>query len=243
MTKHHLPHLHSQLLSSLNEQQRAQILRQIQYHLQAPPLEELQLNQAISLLFHIMPGVTRPMSSKGLAQWLWNSSNLYRNKRVLDIGTGCGIQGLVCLLGGAESLLCTDILDAAIQCAKFNLQAAGLETRAQLQVSDLFDSIDNQSGFDLIVFAQPYFSGNPLPDYEFTRGMLDPEGLLPRFFQGARRFLNPEGQLALMGWKFAGQGNDPEFIAPGFDFQIVHKESYLDWSGVQQGEFHIVLLR
>ena len=55
-------------LGALNDQQRTQILRQIQYHIEAPPWEEVDLNGSISLRLNILPGVTRPMSSKGLGK-------------------------------------------------------------------------------------------------------------------------------------------------------------------------------
>ena len=45
-----------------------------------------------------------------------------------------------------------------------------------------------------------------------------------------------------MGWKFAGELNDPALIAPIFGFKIISIEPYFDWTGVQQGEFHIILL-
>ena len=237
-----LMHLDSKAFPSLNDQQKAQILRQIQYHVEAPPWEDLDLNGLLSLRLRILPGVTRPMSSKGLAKWLFRSSELYRNKNVLDIGTGCGIQGIVCLLGGAHSVLMTDIVQSATICTQMNLSESGLSQRAIVQQSDLFNSINDSARFDLIVFAQPYFSGKPIDTYEFTRGMLDPEGLLQRFFRDARTFLRRGGYLALMGWGFAGDGNEPALIGPQFGFKLAHTESYYDWKGVQQGEFRVVLL-
>lgn len=210
--------------------------------MEAPPWEDLDLNSLLSLRLRILPGVTRPMSSKGLAKWLWRSSELYRNKNVLDIGTGSGIQGIVCLLGGAHSVLMTDIVQPATVCTQMNLDELGLAQRAAVQLSDLFNSITDSAQFDLIVFAQPYFSGKPIESYEFTRGMLDPDGLLHRFFRDARNFLRPDGRLALMGWNFAGVENSPAFIGPQFGFKLTHKELYYDWKGVQQGEFHVVLL-
>ncbi len=228
-------------LSLLNEKQKAQILRQIQYHMDAPPFENVQLNSVITLHMDIMPDVTRPMSSKGLAKWLWSNTDLYRNKKVLDIGTGCGIQGIVCLLGGAESVVFTDIMQAACKCAKNNLHKAGLENKGKIEMSDLFDTIKSKKIYDLIVFAQPYFSGKPISGYEFTRGMFDSEELQIRFFKEARKYLNTKGRILLMGWDFAGKKNSPTYIGPQYGFRITKKDIYYDWVGVQQGEFQILL--
>ena len=145
-------------------------------------------------------------------------------------------------MGGAKSVLMSDVCQSAAMCSETNLRSLGLNENAQVQVSNLFDSIPPNSHFDLIVFAQPYFYGSPIDNYEFTKGMLDPEGLLPRFFEKARLFLQPGGHLLLMGWKFAGERNDPALIGPNFGFKVLQTELYFDWNGVQQGEFHIVLL-
>lgn len=228
-------------LSSLSPPQRAQIIRQIEYHLKAPPYEEIKLSDVVFLRTHICSGVTRPMSSKGLAQWLWRSPDLYFRKRVLDMGTGCGVQGITCMLRGAEFVLLSDVTAEAARCAQDNLNASGLGARGKVQVSDLFESLRTEDAFDLIVFAQPYFEGTPLPQFPFTRGMLARGDLLNGFFQKARGFLRPGGHLVLMGWSFAGKANDPGVAGPKFGFTQIRRDLYRDESGVQHGEFHVVL--
>lgn len=233
----------SDTITGLTPEQRAQIIRQIQYHLDSPPHEDVFLNKVISLHLPVSCDVTRPMSSKGLARWLWDSPNLYFRKRVLDMGTGCGIQGMTCLLGGADYVLLSDVSQEAVKCAESNLVDSGLGGRADVRVSDLFEQLGGVEPFDLIVFAQPYFVGSPISEYPFTRGMLSGQDLLPRFFQSARHFLRPGGRLALMGWSFAGAASDPVLVGPRYGFEQICKDMYRDDAGVQQGEFHVVLFK
>lgn len=234
-------HIDVSSLSSLTPNQKIQILSQIEYHLDAPSYEEIKLSDTVSLQMHICAGVTRPMSSKGLARWLWRSPDLYFRKRVLDIGTGCGVQGITCLLGAADFALLSDVSDESARCAQGNLCASGLGARGEVQVSDLFESLGRVGSFDLVVFAQPYFEGNPLPQFPFTRGMLAPNDLLHRFYADVRNFLRPGGHVVLMGWSFAGGANDPAAVGPQYGFTEIRRELYRDQSGVQKGEFHVLL--
>ena len=227
----------------LNEEQLNQIQKQIQFHLTSNPYEYLELNSNIRLKFAIFPNVTRPMSSKGLAKWLWSNNTLFANKKVLDIGTGCGIQGVICKLGGAESVTCTDIIPNAITCAEENIKnILPKNNNTKVILSDLFESLSDTEKYDLIIFAQPYFSGKPNEKYNFTIGMQNTVEIQNRFFGRVKDFLNPNGKILMMGWNFAGKENNPIQISKQFDLNIEKVEQYHDWQGVQQGKFDIILL-
>ncbi|MFN0140663.1 MAG: methyltransferase [Pyrinomonadaceae bacterium] len=229
-------------LDHLSTQQKNQIFKQIQYHVSALPIETVELTTNLILKFSILPNVTRPMSSKGIAKWLWRNSQLFIGKRVLDIGTGCGIQGITCKLGGASEVVLTDVVEQAVECSLINARNI-LPTNENLTASksDLFESINNDEPFDLIVFAQPYFPGSPIADYEFTRGMFDTVGLQHRFFQDAKKYLRENGRIVMMSWNFVGEENDPAMIAKDFGYDLIDKDSYFAWRGVQQGSFDVVV--
>jgi len=229
--------------NNLNEEQLNQIQKQIQFHLTSNPYEYLDLNSNVRLKFGIQQNVTRPMSSKGLAKWLWNNNNLFANKKVLDIGTGCGIQGIICKLGGATSVTCTDIISNAITCTRENIKnILPKNDNTEVILSDLFESLSENEKYDLIIFAQPYFSGKPNEKYGFTIGMQNTTEIQNRFFRRVKDFLNPNGKILMMGWNFAGKENNPIHISKQFDISIEKTEQYHDWQGVQQGRFDIILL-
>jgi predicted RNA methylase len=227
----------------LSVEQRNQILKQVQYHISANQFEYLDLNNYIKLKFSIFPNVTRPMSSKGISKWLWNNSELFYNKKVCDIGTGCGIQGITCKLSGAEYVTFSDIIQDAVDCTKKNIKnILPNDIGTKVLLSDLFDSFELSEKFDLIIFAQPYFPGEPIEDYEFTKGMLNTQSIQNRFFENAKKFLNKNGKILMMGWEFVGMENNPSEISQSFGYKIVRTENYFDWQGVQQGVFNIILL-
>lgn len=229
-------------LETLSTEQKAQVLQQIRYHLGAPPHVDVVLNDVVSMRLQVGPGVTRPMSSKGLAQWLWAKPKLFYRRSVLDMGTGCGIQGITCLLGGCECAVLCDVTSSSVECAARNVKGAGLAERSRVVRSDLFEAMTQAQAFDLMVFAQPYFAGLPLPEFEFTRGMLDPGQLLNRFFSEARKFLKPSGCIVMMGWKFAGPVNDPASVGRAHGYEVLESYGYKDPDGIQCGSFEILVL-
>lgn len=226
----------------LNEEQFNQIQKQIQFHITANPYEYLELNSNVRLKFSIHQNVTRPMSSKGIAKWLWSNNYLFSNKKTLDIGTGCGIQGIVCKLGGADFVTCTDIIPNAVTCTNENIKnILPKNDNTRVLLSDLFDSLSEGEKYDLIIFAQPYFSGKPIENYDFTIGMLNTVDIQNRFFKNVKNYLSPNGKIVMMGWNFAGEENNPIEISKNHDLTICKNDKYYDWQGVQQGVFDVVV--
>jgi len=90
----------------------------------------------------------------------------------------------------------------------------------------LFDSFELSEKFDLIIFAQPYFPGEPIEDYEFTKGMLNTQSIQNRFFENAKKFLNKNGKIQigflpetnqtkfwLIEWEVAGKKYSNHYLA------------------------------
>lgn len=228
-------------LAGLTADQRRQLLNQVAYHLGAPPHEQVSITSLLSLKLQIDPGVTRPMSSKGISRWLWHASESLYGKHVLDMGTGCGIQGITCLLAGAQFVVLADVTNAAVECAGKNLLASGLQLRAQVLESDLFAALPKRE-FDVIIFAQPYFAGRPLRDYACTKGMLNDGTVLRRFFYDARPFLRPRGKIVMMDWSFAGDTNSAVRVGMANGYRVMELVEYVDPKGVQTGQFQVVVL-
>ena len=228
--------------NNLNEEQFNQIQKQIQFHLTSNPYEYLDLTPNVRLKFAIHQNVTRPMSSKGMAKWLWYNNDLFANKKVLDIGTGCGIQGIICKLGGAKSVKCTDIIPNAIDCTKENIKnILPKNDNTEAILSDLFEALTDSEKYDLIIFAQPYFSGKPNENHNCTIGMQNTTEIQERFFSRVKDFLNTNGKILMMSWNFAGKENSPTQISKQYNLNIEKIEQYHDWQGVQQGKFDIIL--
>lgn len=75
--------------------------------------------------------------------------------RVMDLGCGCGIVGIVAAKKcGAENVVMSDVDPNAVETAKKNADANGAGG-VKVVVSDGFDSVD-EAGFDLILSNPPY---------------------------------------------------------------------------------------
>lgn len=75
--------------------------------------------------------------------------------RVMDLGCGCGIVGILAAKKcGAENVVMSDVDPAAVETARRNAAANGAEG-AKIVLSDGFDGVD-EAGFDLILSNPPY---------------------------------------------------------------------------------------
>ena len=73
--------------------------------------------------------------------------------RVLDMGTGCGVNAILAASCASE-VVGVDINAKAIASARRNATRLGVDTRTSFCQSDLFDQVDGS--FDLIVFDPPF---------------------------------------------------------------------------------------
>jgi len=63
---------------------------------------------------------------QALARFLLDDPGLVKGKRVLDLGTGCGITAIAAALAGASTVLAADIDAVALQAVVLNAAAAGV---------------------------------------------------------------------------------------------------------------------
>lgn len=109
-----------------------------------------------------------------------------KNRRVLDMGAGSGIQSKAALIGGAISLIATDKNPQAI----LDLRKKGIKG---IQ-SDLFSDIEGK--FDLIIFNPPYLPSDDREDSESrltTTGGKRGDEIILRFLRSLKKHLANEG--------------------------------------------------
>ncbi|WP_456434754.1 HemK2/MTQ2 family protein methyltransferase [Methanopyrus sp.] len=105
------------------------------------------------------------------------------SERVLDVGTGCGIQGLSAAAEGCE-VVATDVNPAAVHCAMWNSRLNGLDV--DVREGDLFDPVLGER-FDVVLFNPPYLPGRELPEGDpIYRATEDPV-VIRRFLNGLLR--------------------------------------------------------
>ncbi len=190
--------------------------------------------------FVIFPGVLEPMSSLQLASYLHSRADWLTGKDVLDMGTGTGIQGIIAAKDGAERVVLSDVLRGACENARRNVTVQGVSAVCAVVESDLFENIDGR--FDVIVFAQPYFPGDPIPEHPASAGMLDRGQLICRFLSSASGHLRQEGVILMPFMDIAGDVNNPclQGRKAGFVVREVFRGKLSE--GLQPGAVHIYQL-
>jgi len=78
-----------------------------------------------------------------------------KNDVVLDMGTGCGILGILAAKK-ARRVIAVDVNPHAVRCAKMNAKLNGVTEKMEMLRSDLFKSIKKNEKFNLIIFNAPY---------------------------------------------------------------------------------------
>ena len=113
--------------------------------------------------------------------------------RVLDMGTGSGVNGIVAASRSRE-VLAVDVNPAAVACAMDNAERNGVADRVEVRESDLFQ---NASGrFDLIIFDPPYRWFRPHDMFE--RGTADESyRTLTAFFAQVNDHLSAEARVLI----------------------------------------------
>tara|TARA_Y100000310_G_scaffold336309_1_gene420471 strand:+ start:265 stop:792 length:528 start_codon:yes stop_codon:yes gene_type:complete len=118
------------------------------------------------------------------------SKYITKNKpqRVLDMGTGCGIQAITAKIYGAKEVVGVDIDPAAIELAEKNAKLNKVDIK--FIVSDLFER-DIGEDFDLIVFNAPYLPPIPPLDPQWSGG----EKFIEKFISQAKDHLAHQGKI------------------------------------------------
>ncbi len=114
-----------------------------------------------------------------------------KGKKVLDLGSGSGIQALAALKSGAKDVLAADINKEAIIILK-NKGLNALE-------SDLFSKIKGK--FDLIVFNPPYLPQDKREDSEskiITTGGKKGDEIILRFLKQVKKHLEKQGIILMV---------------------------------------------
>jgi release factor glutamine methyltransferase len=122
-----------------------------------------------------------------------------KNKKVLDIGSGSGIQSLTALHSGASSVTSSDISDEVIS----HLKKLAKENNYPIKIiqSNLFNNI--KSKFDLIIFNPPYLPEDEekLEDKEsqlITTGGKRGDEIIIKFLKQSINHLNKNGIILLL---------------------------------------------
>jgi release factor glutamine methyltransferase len=124
-----------------------------------------------------------------------------KGTNVLDVGTGCGILGILAA-EKAATVLAVDLNPYAIRCAKENSALNNVDRKMAFMQADLFTAFGENARFDLILFNAPYL---PAAEHEAETwigrswaGGVNGRHVIDRFISQAQPHLKTAGRVLLM---------------------------------------------
>lgn len=120
---------------------------------------------------------------------------------VLDMGTGCGILGVLAAKR-ARNVVAVDVNPYAIRCAEINARLNGVLNKMDIRQGSLFEPINKGEKFNVIIFNAPYLPSNA-GEQKTWMGLAwagGPTGrqLIDPFTSQAPSYLKEEGRILLV---------------------------------------------
>jgi len=149
---------------------------------------------------------------------------------VLEIGTGVGLAAVLAAREGCR-VLATDVVPAAVECARANAVLNGVADRLEVRLGDCFEPARGQT-FDLICTSPPQMPTPPGrerddPSAAADNGGVDGWALLDRVIAGAPAHLEPGGRLVFTLFGFLGpKGACVRLEAAGLEPSILARETH-----------------
>jgi len=149
---------------------------------------------------------------------------------VLEIGTGVGLAAVLAAREGCR-VLATDVVPAAVECARANALLNGVADRLDVRLGDCFKPARDQV-FDLICTSPPQMPTPPGrerddPSAAADNGGVDGWELLDRVIAGAPAHLRPGGRLVFTLFGFLGpKGACARLEAAGLEPSILARETH-----------------
>lgn len=123
------------------------------------------------------------------------------SESVLDMGTGCGILGILSA-EKARDVVAVDVNPYAVRCAKENATHNNVHSKMAFVQGDLFTWLSEKAAFDLMLFNAPYLPEDAKEEHSWigrawaggTRG----RQVIDRFISEVPKHLKMTGRVLLM---------------------------------------------
>ena len=177
------------------------------------------------LSFYVFPEVYIPSDDTFLLARHLDTSE---GETVLEMGTGCGLLGILAAKRGAN-VVAVDINPHAARCSALNAELNGVTRGFKTRQSNLFDAV-NDTKFDLIIFNPPYL---PTDQNDKADGWLEKawqggstgREVIERFIKELANHLKPNGRMLMV----LSSLSDPERVLSalttlGFEVAALEEE-------------------
>jgi release factor glutamine methyltransferase len=151
-----------------------------------------------NLVFEVQENVYEPAEDSFLFA---ENLQVLKTDKVLDMGTGCGILGIVAARKASE-VIAVDISPFAVKCASENAYRNRVSGRMSFICGNLFAPFAGQPRFDLVLFNAPYLPSEKEEHYAWPEtswaGGANGRDVIDRFICEAPRYLKPHGRICLL---------------------------------------------
>ena len=144
---------------------------------------------------------------------LLNATIRRKIAKVLDLGAGCGVQGMMCSKHTDQVVSC-DINTRALNFTAFNSRLNGI-TNINICEGNLFKPVTGEK-FDLIVMNPPFVI-SPSKRLVFRDSGMEGDSFLQRIVKEVPQFLNQKGFCQIIGqWAHVGNEDWKDRLASWF---------------------------
>jgi release factor glutamine methyltransferase len=124
-----------------------------------------------------------------------------QNDVVLDVGTGCGILGILAAKK-AKKVVATDVNPHAVSCARMNAKLNEVAGKMDIRLGNLFEPVEGNEKYNVIVFNAPYLPSERSEQKTWIERAWagGPSGreLVDQFISQAPRYLMEKGKIILV---------------------------------------------
>lgn len=171
--------------------------------------------------FEIFDGVYEPAEDSYL---LADNLQVGYGDIVLDLGTGCGILGIIAA-EKAKKVVAIDISPIAVKCARHNVKTNNLLDKVDVRLGNLFQPLRSSEKFDLIIFNPPYLPKSSYGDDDLIsktwNGGKSGRDVIDKYLEDFDKYLKYKGNVQIVQSNFSNPClTIRKFKDKGFSVQI-----------------------
>jgi SAM-dependent methyltransferase len=232
-------------IENMNEEQKRIVLTQWHKHQHETHEVDYDVSGEGDILngFIVAKNVWSPFLASGRfhARYLFYHTDLFYDKKVIEIGSGSGLMSVVMAKYGAQKVISTDITTDSVKNTKINAKKFGLDGIIDTFQSDLFENINEKA--DLITWMIPFFSGSPPKGDTISASMIMEYELFEKFLREAPNYLNENGVILLPSFELGDELTNPVLVCKNFGYDVKTTWRHCSQNGIQQGRLYMHELR